>query len=436
MPPCSQGTTKTNTKTLNEKDKHAAEAALRLLDRLPQPTQLLGLALLLRLVLIIVAEVQDRLAEVAYTDIDYQVFTDSAESVTLGISPFAGRTALLNADATKFRYTPFLAFILVPNIWLHKAWGKLFFSVFDILAGVVLRNWLERFSSDSMTVRLSLCLWLFNPFCFTISTRGSGESLVIFVVYCTFWVAYCQPSRPGLVGLLLGFAIHWRVYPVIFGLPILLRFLGPWPFWKQPLAQLLPRLKMVVVFGLSTVASFLFLGAVCYSLYGWEFLEACYLYHGRRLDPQHNFSVYFYPTALHLEDPTGTWPNIAKFATLPQLALCFWMGMLESSSTPGTAALMQSLAFVATNKVITAQYFVWWWAMLPLAMPFLRWWRWKFWRALLSWVGAEIHWLLWAYLLEFRKWPVRPVVWAGSCIFLAAHLHVLVQVRQSTVQLK
>ncbi|CAK0814791.1 unnamed protein product [Prorocentrum cordatum] len=160
-------------------------------------------------------------------------------------------------------------------------------------------------------------------------------------------------------------------------------------------------------------------------MYGLSFLQNAYLYHRHRLDPQHNFSVYFYPTALHLE--VGL-PNLARFALLPQAALCAWLGLAEARRGPGVAPLLQTVAFVATNKVLTAQYFVWWWAMLPLALPWLAPRRPPT-RALLLWAAAEVHWLLWAYLLEFRGFPVRPAVWGASCLLLAAHLRVLAALR-------
>lgn len=69
-------------------------------------------------------QAQDLLAEVPYTDVDYRVFSEAAESVALGLSPYAGRTPLLDAEATRYRYTPLLAYLLLPNIWLHRAWGK------------------------------------------------------------------------------------------------------------------------------------------------------------------------------------------------------------------------------------------------------------------------------------------------------------------------
>ena len=48
------------------------------------------------------------------------------------------------------------------------------------------------------------------------------------------------------------------------------------------------------------------------------------------------------------------------------------------------------------------------------------------------WMAAEVHWLLWAYLLEFRQLPVRPAVWVASCLFLLAHINVLCEVRRGT----
>lgn len=396
--------------------------------------QLLGLALLLRLVLIGVAEVQDLLAEVPYTDVDYRVFSDAAGSVVQGLSPYAGRTPLLLAEATRYRYTPLLAYLLLPNVWLHGAWGKVLFSTLDVAAACVLRTWLEQHAGEDavVTVKVGLCLWLFNPFCFTISTRGSGESVVVLLLYGTLWALHSRRSS-RLAAVLFGLAVHWRLYPVVYALPITLS-LGA---HRRGVWRLLN--KEAIEFCLLSAAVFGLLAALFTALYGAEFLEATYLYHGKRLDVKHNFSVYFYPNALHVEGVPGAgfaMPNLARWAALPQLGLCAWLGFAASGPKGGglaLAVLLQTVALVATNKVITAQYFVWWWSLVPLALPWLRWRdRWQtLARAGLVWAAAEVHWLLWAYLLEFREWPVRPGVWGASCLFLGAHMLVLRELRRS-----
>lgn len=108
-------------------------------------------------------------------------------------------------------------------------------------------------------IKLSVACWLFNPFTITISTRGSGEALVAVQIllmlrclthgmhkqqcstsYCTaHYQICCAHDVPDITGgcpntncfttgqtktaaMLLGLAVHWRVYPIIYSLPIML----------------------------------------------------------------------------------------------------------------------------------------------------------------------------------------------------------------------
>ncbi|GER26188.1 GPI mannosyltransferase 1 [Striga asiatica] len=90
---------------------------------------------------------------------------------------------------------------------------------------------------------------------------------------------------------------------------------------------------------------------------------------------------------------------------------------------------LQTLAFVAFNKVITAQYFVWFFCLLPLILP----WsnmklKWRGLACLSLWIGAQTHWLMWGYLLEFRGKNVFLQLWLASLLFLAANTFVIVSV--------
>lgn len=74
---------------------------------------------LIRLVLIFYGEWQDTHMEVRYTDVDYIVFSDAASLVASGRSPY---------ERSTYRYSPLLAFLLLPNSILHPSWGKFIFS--------------------------------------------------------------------------------------------------------------------------------------------------------------------------------------------------------------------------------------------------------------------------------------------------------------------
>merc|ERR1711937_677841 len=141
-----------------------------------------------------------------------------------------------------------------------------------------------------------------------------------------------------------------------------------------------------------------------------------YLHHGARVDTKHNFSVYVYPLR---------WlPSLARVSLLPQIAAVAALGSrIElAGAGPAQAMLLQTLACVALNKVITAQYFVWWLALLPVALPCLRLDA-ALARGFILWALAEVHWLCWAYFLEFRQWPVALGVWGASLAFLMAEIN-------------
>jgi len=76
---------------------------------------LLAASALLRALLILWGVVQDHLLRVPYTDVDYKVFTDAARLVVQGRSPF---------ERSTYRYSPLLAYLVVPNVLVTPIWGK------------------------------------------------------------------------------------------------------------------------------------------------------------------------------------------------------------------------------------------------------------------------------------------------------------------------
>lgn len=81
-----------------------------------QPMQrLLLVSAGVRIAMIAWGAVQDAYLQVKYTDIDYVVFTDAARFVVAGESPFQRAT---------YRYSPLLAFLVVPNVLWTPLWGK------------------------------------------------------------------------------------------------------------------------------------------------------------------------------------------------------------------------------------------------------------------------------------------------------------------------
>jgi phosphatidylinositol glycan class M len=182
-------------------------------------------ATVLRVALLLYGLWQDANSPLKYTDIDYLVFTDAARFVSQGASPYARDT---------YRYTPLLAWMLLPTTWTTGSSsslsgpvaaavdvalfssGKVLFAVSDLVAGWLIERVLimSRPGIDAGTARKYAAIWLLNPMVATISTRGSSEGLLGVLVMGLLWAALAK--RVTLAGLLLGFGVHFKIYPFIY----------------------------------------------------------------------------------------------------------------------------------------------------------------------------------------------------------------------------
>jgi phosphatidylinositol glycan class M len=185
-------------------------------------------AFLLRVVLLLYGLYQDSHSAVKYTDIDYLVFTDASRFVWGGGSPYARET---------YRYTPLLAWLLIPTAWRTSsptsrvgdaaffAFGKAVFAIADLVAGWFIERVLRREGEgggsgmDAARARKFAAIWLLNPMVATISTRGSSEGVLGVLVMALLWAVLSK--KVTLAGFLLGFAVHFKIYPFIYATAII-----------------------------------------------------------------------------------------------------------------------------------------------------------------------------------------------------------------------
>ena len=166
---------------------------------------------LLRLVLVLYGEWQDKHFAVKFTDIDYHVFSDAAKHVTEGDSPYLRPT---------YRYSPLLALLLTPNHYLFFSFGKLLFVVCDLATGWLIYRILSlRQVSEHLKV-ISCACWLLNPLTATVSSRGNAESLLsVLVLSCLYLV---MTRRLLLSAVVFGLSVHMKIFPIMYSLPLFL----------------------------------------------------------------------------------------------------------------------------------------------------------------------------------------------------------------------
>ena len=406
---------------------------------------ILTLSILLRASFLVYGLIQDKYSAFKYTDIDYLVFTDAARYVSQGRSPYLRET---------YRYTPLLAWILLPTTWqgFGRTWfsfGKILFATCDVVAGWLLYLILRTQGGDSkgksgeMTEERALkyaSVWLLNPMVITISTRGSSEGLLGVMVVAMLWSS--MRRRATLTGFFLGLAVHFKIYPFIYAPSLLLYFSSP---GRQPAASTFSaraqhffnRDRTVLI--LTSFLTFAGLNLAMYAIYGSPFLQHTFLHHLTRIDHRHNFSpyhtlLYASSAASYSRTPKSSFlpswlPALESLAFLPQLSLSAVLIplVLTRLHLPSTL-LAQTWAFVALNKVCTSQYFLWYLVLLPLYLPYSRFVA----KPLLGilalglWAGAQAWWLGEGYRLEFLgESRFVPRLWLAGLGFLAVNMWIL-----------
>lgn len=447
---------KTNAKENKENTNKTLAALQALLDRVTFKQHLI-FSFVIRLAFIAYGEFQDNYAEVPFTDIDYRVVTDGSRHILNDQSPYKRHT---------YRYTPLLAYFLTGNILIHSAFGKILFSLFDILIGVVIRKIIldehshtfeanatsllkrnKRFV-DPANVRFQLTTkhdnraiyatltWLYNPMAVVIATRGNGDSITSLFILLTIFALQRSIRNAKMnqltyvlfAGACHGLAIHFRLFPIAFSLAYYL-YLGDERLksnqgHKTFFSVLFQfnRKQLLLVF--STLSTLLALTILFYQKYGYDFLYESYLYHLVRKDTRHNFSLYFYMNLLNTKPML-----VEKVLTfLPQLLILIAINVYFGihRKTIGFCIFLQTFVVVAFNPVVTSQYFIWYLAILPICLKNLK--SLKLNRALSYcglWCSVQAIWLYSAYLLEFKGWNTFAFIWMKGAVFFGANCFIM-----------
>lgn len=389
----------------------------------------------IRLILIVYGDIHDKIYDVPYTDVDYKVFTDAARHVIVGNSPYKRHT---------YRYSPIIAYLMMPNIVIGRNFGKVLFSIFDILVTIavkiLVKHQLGLSAKDKVSKIPVYCslFWLYNPMSIAISTRGNADSVPCLFIILS--LLYLQTdlvkglSKYALSGILLGISIHLRLYPLAFSFPMYLS-LGEYKInrrtnIKDGMLSLLPNVNQIIL-TFSCIFTLFLLTYSMYLLYGYEFLFETYIYHLFRKDTRHNFSVLFYYSYLTMDQLSF---DIVK--TVSQCFECIILFILSLTfgcdpKTLSFALFSQAIVLVAYNSVMTSQYFIWFLSLMPLVVHNLRMVPAKAFILTMIWVSAQGAWLFYAYLLEFKCREVFILIWLKSIVFFCANVFVLGQLIKS-----
>jgi len=127
-----------------------------------------------------------------------------------GGSPFQRHT---------YRYTPLLSYLMLPNLYF-ESFGKILFSLSDITCSLVI----EKILNEQGLKPKSYLIWLFNPLVINISTRGNADTLIGLMSLLT--LLFLLQRRNFLAGLMFGLVVHFKIYPILYAIPIYL-YLAP-----------------------------------------------------------------------------------------------------------------------------------------------------------------------------------------------------------------
>ena len=334
-------------------------------------------SLIIRYLIIIITEFLYYNYHILYTDIDYHVFSDGAKELLLGKNPYERET---------YRYTPILAFLMTPNIFFYYSFGKFLLSTIDVIVGFLIEKLLivqnNKIINDEKFVYNSL-FYLYNPIIIVICTRGSADCIITcLVVLCLLLL---EMKYYLLSAFVYGFAVHFKIYPIIYAPAIYLYLVNKIynnnnqnenenknSYLKFILQKFLFPIFLIlknihkyysILYVLISSFTFLSLLIIFYKIIGYKFLYEYLLYHIIRKDHRHNYSMFYYLIYLTYNSKLSKFLSLITF--FPQIILILLTTLIMYEKI-NLCLIILTMIFVVFNKVITAQYFIWYLCLMPL----------------------------------------------------------------------
>ncbi|SOV80553.1 GPI mannosyltransferase I [Plasmodium reichenowi] len=397
--------------------------------------------IIIRIIIYYYGRWQDKNFNVKFTDVDYYVFSDAAKYVLMNKSPYERYT---------YRYTPLLAYIMIPNFFIHFSFGKILFSFIDILVTILINQIIKIKYTNSKNYIFYTCLWFLNPLVIIISLRGNADVIPCFLIIVTIFFIYKKHIL--LSSIFYGLAVNFKIYTIIYALPFMLYLnknylLGKNIFQlnekKKKKKNLLLNTFFFIfriisnffvelfklnyeqfLFAICSSSVFLILNCVFYIIYGYEFLYESFIYHIIRRDHRHNFSLFFYLMYLSIEKNSKIIPLITF---VPQIILVASFGFKYARTNLELSMFLQTISFIALNKVCTSQYFIWCIPFLPIILCAITLSKRNMFliiSSILFFIVAKLHWLWWAYYLEFRGYNTFLQLFYSSVLFVISEISI------------
>ena len=402
-------------------------------------------SLFIRYIIIIITEYLYYNYGVLYTDIDYHVFSDGAKHAAKFESPYERET---------YRYTPLLAILMIPNIKIWYPIGKFLLSTIDVGVGYLIEKLLRaqekqlkedrtfneilKAENDEAYYNYASLFYLYNPLTIVICTRGSADCIITFLVLLS--LIYLEKKKYYLSALIYGFAVHFKIYPIIYAPSLFLyllykefiqnkngpKELEPIPFFQRIYHKIKSTIIMVfsnlftktaLFFVIISSGVFFFFLALFYKLIGYKFLYEYLLYHLIRKDHRHNYSIFYYTIYLTYDNDFSKYLSLITF--LPQMILILSVTIFLYKDI-NLCLIVLTMIFVHFNKVITAQYFIWYLSLIPLIIHMNLLFGVKKLKAILLltiWMIFEIIWNRYSHLLEYEGQNYFMSMWIVNILF-------------------